>query len=47
MRSENLLLEMEKIQAVKQEIEEAVMGKSFLTNHSSQTPTTGFFSGLL
>ena len=43
MRSENLLLEMEKIQAVKQEIEEAVMGRSFLTNHSSQTPTTGCF----
>ena len=43
MCSENLLLEMEDIQAVNQEIGEAVMGRSFLTNHSSQIPITECF----
>ena len=42
-----LLLEMEEIQAVNQEIGEAVMRRSFLTNHSSQIPFTECFSELL
>ena len=47
MRSDNLLMEIEDIQAVKQEIGEVVMGRSFLTNHSSQISTIECFSELL